>query len=117
MSLRRVFWRRARAVRFRLSWRGPVHSYPFTYPPFFHRHAVNNIGLWPRTPVAGDDDELALRDEPLQHLDKAIDVGFIERRIHFIEHTKRTRPHHVNGKHKRDGRHRPLASAQKRDAL
>ena len=65
----------------------------------------------------GDDDELALRDESLQHFDKAIDVGFIERRIHFIEHTKRARAHHVDGKQKRHRRHRPFASAQKRDAL
>src|SRR6185437_7589020 len=97
--------------------RGDFHSYQFAYPAFFHRHAVKNIGLGNGTLVVGDDDELALRDEPLQHLDKAIEVGLIERRIHFIEHTKRTRPDHVNGKQKRDGRHRPLASAQKRDAL
>src|SRR6476646_8409681 len=98
MSLRRVFWRRARAVRFRLSWRGHFHSYQFAYPAFFHRHAVKHIGLGDGPLVVGGDDELGLRDDPLQHLDKAIDGGFIERRIHFMEHTKWTWPHHVNGK-------------------
>src|SRR6267378_8458750 len=96
MSLRRVFHRRARAVRFPLSWRGHFHSYELAYPAFFHGHAVKNIGLGNGTLVMGDDDELALRDEPFQNLDKAIDVGFIERRSHLIEHTKRTRAHHVD---------------------
>ena len=66
MSLRRVFQRRARAVRFRLSWRGHFHSYQFAYPAFGQGHAVENIGLGNGTLVVGDDDELALRDEPLQ---------------------------------------------------
>jgi hypothetical protein len=83
MSLRRFLDRRARAVRFRFSRCGQLHSYQFAHPSFFHGHAVKNIGLGNGALIMGDDDELALRDKPLQHLDKAIDVGFIERSIHF----------------------------------
>ena len=117
MSLRRVFQRCARAVRFRLSWRGHFHSYQFADPAFFHRHAVKDIGLGDGALVVGDDDELALRDEAIQHPDKAIDVRLVERRIHFVEHAERTRPHHVNGKEKRDGRHGALAAAESSEML
>src|SRR5262249_3546383 len=48
---------------------------------------------------------------------EAVNVVFVERRIHFIENAERTRAHHVDSKQQRDGRHCAFTAAQERDAL
>ncbi len=60
----------------------------------------------------GDDDELALRDETIEHAGETIDVALIHRRVDFVEHAKWTRAYHVNGKEQRDRGHRAFAAAQ-----
>ena len=64
-----------------------------------------------------DDDELALLHEPVEHADEAVDVVFVERRIHFVENAERTRAYHVNCKQQRDSCHCTFATTQKGHAL
>ena len=97
--------------------RNQFHSDQFAHAAFLHRHAVEHIGLRDGAFVVGDDDELALLDEALEHGDEAVDVTLIERRVDFVEHAKRTRSHHVNCEEKRHRRHCALASAQQRNTL
>ena len=89
----------------------PAHS------ALLHRHAVKHIGFCNRAFVVRHDDELALLNKSVQHAGEAVDVAFIERRIHLVEDTERTRADHVDREQQRDCRHSALASAQQRDAL
>ena len=54
-------------------------------------------------------------DEAVEHFDEAIDVRFVERRVHFVQHAERARPHHVDREEQRDGGHGPLAAGEQRD--
>ena len=114
--LRFRFGLRARLVR-RRARIGQLHPDEFADAALFHRHAIKHVGLRDRALVVGDDDELALRDESVQHADEPIDVGFVERRIHFVEDAERARPHHVDGEEQRDRRHGALAAGEERNAL
>ncbi len=76
--------------------RGKFHPNQPTHAAFLHGHAIEHVGFGDRALVVGDDDELALRDEAVEHPNEPIDVAFIQRRIDFVEYAKRTRSHHVN---------------------
>src|SRR6266700_5467515 len=92
--------------------RGQPHSDQFAHAALFHGHAVKHISLRDRALVVGDDNELALRNETVEHADEAIDVAFIQWRVDFVEHAKRAGAVHVDCEEKRDRGHGALATAQ-----
>src|SRR5262249_18833423 len=68
---------------------GQLHSDEFAHTAFFHGHSVENVCFRDRPFVVGNDDELALSDETIEHPHEPIDVAFIERRVDFVEHAER----------------------------
>src|SRR5206468_9012704 len=80
-----------------LLWHSQFHSNQFAHAALFHCHSVKNIGFGNGAFVVSDDNELALLYEAVQDADKAVDVAFIHRCIHFIENAERARSHHVDG--------------------
>src|SRR6266496_4711010 len=95
-----------------LPWSGQFHANEFAHAALLHRDTVKYIRFCNRAFVVGHDDELALLYESLQHADEAVDIAFIEWRIHFVENAERARSHHVNREQQRDRCHGALASAQ-----
>ena len=82
-----------------------------------HCHAVEHIrGLHRAAPV-GDDDELRFAAEPVQIRCKSFHVPVVQRRVNFIEHAKRRRPHLQNREIQRNGHKCLLAAGKKRDGL
>ena len=65
----------------------------------------------------GDDDELAVVDETVEHFDEAIDVGFIKGRIQLIKHAERTRLDHVDREQQSHRSHRSLTTRKQCDRL
>ena len=65
----------------------------------------------------GDDHELAVIEETLQHRGEAVDVGFVERRVQLIEHAEGRRFDLVNREQEGHGRHGLLAAREQRNAL
>src|SRR6185369_2171097 len=67
--------------------------------------------------VVGDDDELGLRQEPLQDADEAVDVRFVQRRVQFVQHAEGAGFDLVNGEQQSDCRHGLFAAGKQGDAL
>ena len=72
----------------------------------FHRDAVEGVGNLHRPLVVGDEDELAAVGHAADQFVEATDVGFIERRVHFVEQTERRRLDEEDRKDQRHRRHR-----------
>src|SRR5213082_3159806 len=54
------------------------HPDQFAHAAFFHGHAIKYVCLRDRAFVVGDDDELALRNETVEHSNKTVDVALIQ---------------------------------------
>ncbi len=67
--------------------------------------------------VVGDDHELRMLGEALHHPDEAVDVRFVERRVHLVEDAEGARLHHVDREEERHRRHRLLAARHQGHAL
>ena len=65
----------------------------------------------------GDDDELGAVDEAVQHFDEAVDVGFVERGVEFVEHAERAGFDHIDREQQGDGGHRAFAAGKQGDGL
>ena len=72
---------------------------------FFHGHTVKHIGFCDGPFIVGDDDELALADKTIEDFDEPVDVRFVERRVHFVEHAERARFDHVDREKEGNGGH------------
>ena len=64
---------------------GHAHADGFGDAELLHGDAVDDVGAVHRTLVVSDDDELAVGDEFVQHLEEAAGVGFFERGVEFVE--------------------------------
>jgi hypothetical protein len=76
-----------------------------------HRHSVDRVGAGHRLLRVGDDDELRPGEEPLQHLDEAVDVGLVQGGVHLVEHAERAGPAAEYGQQQRYAGERLLAAA------
>src|SRR5215831_4655280 len=65
----------------------------------------------------GDHHKLALSNKSIQNLDESVDVRFVERSVHFIQHTEWARLHHIDGKQQRNRRHRLFSTGKKGNRL
>src|SRR5262245_7961227 len=82
-----------------------------------HGNAVQAVGDLHGFAVVGNDDELRVLLHPTQHLDKAADVGVVERRVDLVEEAERARLVLEHAEHQRDGGQCLLAAGQQLDAL
>ena len=60
---------------------GEAHADGFGNSEFFHRHTVHHVGAGHGALGVGDDDELRVVDEAVEHFDEAVDVRLVERRV------------------------------------
>ncbi len=96
---------------------GEAHADGFGNAEFFHGHAVHHVGAGHGALGVGDDDELAVVDETIEHFDKAVDVRFVERGVEFVEHAEGAGLDHVDREQEGDGGHRALTTREKGDGL
>ena len=82
-----------------------------------HGHAIQRVGHADGSLVVRDDEKLRVIDEPLEHTNKPVDVGLVQRRIQLVQHTKRARADLIDRKHQRHGGHGLFAAGKQRDAL
>ena len=82
-----------------------------------HGHAIQRVGHADGSLVVRDDEKLRVINEPLEHTNKPVDVGLVQRRIQLVQHTKRARADLIDGKHQRHGGHGLFAARKQRDAL
>src|SRR5690606_17341594 len=82
-----------------------------------HRHAVDPVRGFHRARVVRDDDELGFALELLEHRQEAPDVGFVQWRVHLVQHTERARLDQVDGEQQRERGERAFAAAQQVDPL
>ncbi len=90
--------------------RGEAHADGFRNTELFHRHAIHYVGAGHGALRVGDDDELRVVDEAVEHLDEAVDVRLVERGVELVEHAERAGLDHVDREQQRDGGHRALAT-------
>jgi len=64
-----------------------------------------------------DDHELRLVAEAPEHVEEAVDVGIVERRVDLVEQAERRRLDEVDREQQRDRGERALAARHERDAL
>ena len=60
---------------------GEAHADGFGDAEFFHSHAIHHVGAGHGALGVGDDDELRVVDEAVEHFDEAVDVRLVERRV------------------------------------
>src|SRR5215211_7156593 len=88
------------------------------YPGLLHCHAVNGIRRFGGSSrVVRDDDELCVRLEFVEHPYEPPDVRVIERRVDFIQQTKRARLRQKYPEQKRQSYESPLATGQQVNSL
>jgi hypothetical protein len=63
---------------------GHAHTDGFGDAELLHGDAVDDVGAVHRALVVSDDDELAVGDEFVQHLEEAGDVRLVERGVQFV---------------------------------
>ena len=75
-----------------------------------HGDAVDGVGTRHSSLRVGDNDELCGTHKLFEYLDETDDVGFVECRIDFVEHTERARPTAENGEQQCHASKRALAA-------
>ena len=65
----------------------------------------------------GDDDALGGPRQLAERIGEPADVRLVERRVHFVEHAERHRPHLEHGEQQGDGRQGALAAREHRQCL
>ena len=80
-----------------------------------HGDAVDDIGAVHGALVVGDDDELAVGDEFVQHLEEAGDVRFVEGGVELVQHAEGAGFDHVDGEEQGDCGHAALATGKEGD--
>ena len=68
-----------------------THAYQARDTRLLHRHAIDCVGGFRRRArIVGDDDELRVVLEPVQHPYKVANVLIVEWRVHFVEQAEGT---------------------------
>ena len=57
-----------------------------------HGHPIEHVGHGDGALVVGDDDELRVGEEALQHTHKLVDIGFVERGVQFVQNAEGAGP-------------------------
>lgn len=65
--------------------------------------------------IVRDDDELRIVAELPDDARETVDIGIVERRIHFVQDTERGRLHEIDGEQQCDRRQRLLSSGKQVD--
>ena len=84
---------------------------------FLHSDAVKNVGGADGSFVVGDDDELGVLEEAFKDVEEAVDVGFVQRGVQFVQQAKGAGLDLVNGEEQGDGGHGLFAAGEQADVL
>src|SRR5207245_11321822 len=84
---------------------------------FLHRYTVEHAACLHGLAIVSDDNELRLAAHLADEAREAADVGFIERRINFVQDTERTWLIAKDGDEQSQGRHGFFAAGEKQDVL
>ena len=82
-----------------------------------HGHAVEHRAHFHGLAIMRDHDELRLAAHVREHFVEAADIGFIERRIHFVEDTEWTRPETEDSDQKGQRCERFFSAGKQQDVL
>lgn len=84
---------------------------------FLHSDAVKDVSGADGSFVVGDDDELGVLKEAFEDVEEAVDVGFVQRGVQFVQQAKGAGLDLVDGEEKGDGGHGLFAAGEQADVL